>query len=106
MTHLSVHVGPVHVGLDVAKHHLDVAVLPDGISFRLANEAAGWAALQHRLKNLKVAAIGLEASGGYERGLVRHLLAADLPVRCPRCACAISPRRSACWPRTIAWMPV
>src|SRR5215204_1006914 len=38
--------------------------------------AGGWAALVERLRNFSIAAIGLEASGGYERGVARALLAA------------------------------
>ena len=71
----------IHVGIDVAKNHLDVALGPDAPVLTIPNDAAGWTALRDRLKGLAIAAIGLEASGGYERGLVRHLLAAQLPVR-------------------------
>lgn len=63
----------VHVGVDVAKAWLDVAVLETGEAFRVDNDAGGWAALKRRLAALKAAAIGLEASGGYERGCVRAL---------------------------------
>jgi hypothetical protein len=43
--------------------------------------AAGWAELVEQLRGCSIAAIGIEASGGYERGAIRALLAADLPVR-------------------------
>jgi transposase len=69
------------VGVDVSKAHLDVAVLPDGAVFQVANDAAGWEALIARLQGQAVQAIGLEPSGGYERGLVRALRRAGLPVR-------------------------
>jgi len=46
---------------------------------RAHNDAAGWAALIARLRGFAIAAIGLEASGGY-------LLAAGLP------ACQVNPR--------------
>ena len=42
---------------------------------------AGWAELVARLHPLAVSAIGLEPSGGYERGIIRALLAAGLSVR-------------------------
>src|SRR5262249_61582488 len=42
---------------------------------------AGWAELVARLRPLTVSAIGLEPSGGYERGIIRALLAAGLSVR-------------------------
>ena len=69
------------VGIDVSKDWLDVAVRPGKQQFRVANDAAGWAELCRRLKSIEPQAIGVEASGGYERGLTHALLAADLPVR-------------------------
>src|SRR4051812_21468343 len=49
--------------------------------FSVANDEPGWNALIARLRGLPVAAIGLEPSGGYERGVIRALLAASLSVR-------------------------
>jgi transposase len=64
------------VGIDVAKHWLDVA---DGQAvFRVANTPAGWAGLVDRLRG--AALIVLEASGGYETGPARALQQAGLPV--------------------------
>ena len=45
---------------------------------RGAQYAAGWAGLVLRLHSSAIAAIGLEATGGYERGVVWALLAAGL----------------------------
>jgi transposase len=67
-------------GIDVSKDRLDVMVLPEQQSFSVGNDAAGQAALVGRLRGRAIAAIGLEASGGYERGAVRALLVAGLPV--------------------------
>ena len=72
-------------GIDVSKDRLDVMVLPGRQSFAVRNDAAGWAELIARLRGLTIAAIGLEASGGYERGAIRTLLAAGLP------ACQVNP---------------
>jgi transposase len=72
-------------GIDVSKDRLDVMVLPGQQSFAVRNDAAGWAELIARLRGLAIAAIGLEASGGYERGAMRALLAAGLP------ACQVNP---------------
>src|SRR5262249_48378918 len=47
----------------------------------VSNDTAGWAELVARLRPLTVSAIGLEPSGGYERGIIRALLAAGLSVR-------------------------
>jgi transposase len=68
-------------GIDVAKDRLDVMVLPGQQSFAVRNDAAGCAELIARLRGFAIAAIGLEASGGYERGAMRALLAAGLPAR-------------------------
>src|SRR5262249_50852883 len=68
-------------GIDVSKDRLDVVVLPEGWFFSVSNDTAGWAELVARLRPLTVSAIGLEPSGGYERGIIRALLAAGLAVR-------------------------
>src|SRR6266702_3895048 len=68
-------------GIDVAKDHLDVMVLPEELCWSVANDAAGWGELVARLRGLRIAASGIEASGGYERGVVRALLAAGMSVR-------------------------
>ena len=68
-------------GIDVSKDRLDVVVLPEGWFFSVSNDTAGWTELVARLRPLAVCAIGLEPSGGYERGVIRALLAAGLSVR-------------------------
>lgn len=77
MTHFS-----VFVGIDVSKDRLDVHCLTEGetqgIDFALDNTAQGYRALQRRLGQLAEPAqlgIALEASGGYERGVLMALLA-------------------------------
>jgi transposase len=69
------------IGIDVSRAWLDVAVLDADEVFRVGNDEAGWTELIERLKARVVRAIGLEPSGGYERGLVRALRKAALPVR-------------------------
>ncbi|HZL00543.1 MAG TPA: IS110 family transposase [Caulobacteraceae bacterium] len=69
------------VGIDVSKAVLDIAILPMNETFQVANDEAGWVALIERVGALAVKAIGLEPSGGYERGLVKALRQAGLPVR-------------------------
>jgi transposase len=56
-------------------------VLPEEWCWSVANDAAGWAELVARLRDLRIAANGIETSGGYERGVVRALLAAGMSVR-------------------------
>src|SRR5271154_4404259 len=70
-----------YCGVDVSKDRLDIAVLPDGQSWSVTNDATGWIALAERLRDFSIAAIGLEASGGYERGVARALCAAGMSVR-------------------------
>jgi len=67
--------------IDVSKDRLDVVVLPEERFFSVSNDAAGWAELVARIRPLAVSAIGIEPSGGYERGIIRALLAAGLSVR-------------------------
>ncbi len=71
---------PCFVGVDVAKARLDIAVRPGDDFWRLANDAAGAAALVARLHELQPALVVLEATGGDERPLVAALAAAGLPV--------------------------
>ena len=68
-------------GIDVAKDRLDVQVLPHRQRFSVDNNGTGWAELVERLHALPIAAVGIEPSGGYERGIIRALLAAGLSVR-------------------------
>ena len=72
---------PYNVGIDVSIDRLDVAIRPGGRTFCVTNDAAGWAELLARLPRGAIAAIGLEPSGGYERDVVRILLAAGFSVR-------------------------
>lgn len=71
---------PRYVGIDVAKHHLDVAVRPGGDNWRVPHDADGLAALVARLHDLAPTLIVLEASGGYERPVVAALSAASLAL--------------------------
>ena len=68
------------VGVDVSKPLLDVAVMQTDEEFRVTNDEAGWADLIKRFKGRKVRVIGLEASGGYERGLIKALRKAGFRV--------------------------
>ena len=69
------------VGIDVSQDRLDVLLLPQATGFSVANDEAGWSTLIGRLRGLLLTAIGLEPSGGYERGVIRALLTASLSVR-------------------------
>jgi transposase len=72
-----------HVGIDTSKARLDVAMRPDKSKPRLqvANDEAGWERLLAWLPaDGSVVAVGIEASGGYERGVVEVLRAAGFRV--------------------------
>lgn len=70
----------VTVGIDIAKAHVDVAVLGAGSSAqRFANDADGHSALLAALP-AGVALVVMEATGGYEAALACALQAAGLPV--------------------------
>ena len=53
-----------HVGIDVSKARLDVAIIPEGESLEFANDEAGIALLVNRLKEVSPSRIVMEASGG------------------------------------------
>jgi transposase len=67
------------VGIDVAKEWLDVCVLPGRHRLRVANHPDGWRQVKALCR--KGAVVGLEASGGYEQGVLRALLAKGVEVR-------------------------
>lgn len=67
-------------GIDVGKRWLDVAAHGQDGTLRVANSAAGFAEIVAWLKAREVGRIGLEATGGYERGVRAALEAAGLAV--------------------------
>lgn len=67
-----------NAGIDVCKHHLDVCL--GGSDQRFANDGSGWDALIAKLKSDNVDLVVVEASGGYERGLVAALQDAGVDV--------------------------
>lgn len=71
-----------HVGIDVCARHLDISVYPSGERQRWPNTAAGIIALIAWLRALgDVAAVGCEATGGYERAAIEALVAAGFTTR-------------------------
>ena len=68
------------VGIDVSKDTLDVHIHPLGESFVLARDGDGIGQLVKRLKELELAAVAIEATGGFEAMVVATLGAAHLPV--------------------------
>src|ERR1700759_1358040 len=68
-------------GIDTSKSKLDIAVHGRSERWQVANTLAGWRALADRLAETEVKRIGIEATGGYERGVVEHLRAAGFTVK-------------------------
>jgi transposase len=71
--------GEWFVGIDVAKEWVDVYERPTGLTMRVANDPDGWATLVARYTAPPPTRIVLEATGGYEVGLVTQLDLAGLP---------------------------
>jgi transposase len=69
------------VGIDVSKGFLDIEIWPAGERLQVTNDRPGRAELVRWLKRRSIDAIGLEASGGYERHVFNALLDAGLPAR-------------------------
>lgn len=70
----------VVVGIDVSKDKLDVCLRPAGDVFSVSRNAAGLSDLVERLKDLPVALIAIEATGGFETVVAASLASAGLPV--------------------------
>jgi transposase len=67
-------------GIDTAKDKLDIAVPGLTAPWQVANTSIGWQRLAADLMRAGVARVGIEASGGYERGVVAHLRTAGFTV--------------------------
>ncbi len=78
----------IFVGIDVAKHQLDVALHPDGEAWGVCNDDTGIDTLVQTLQAVEPRLIVLEATGGLETAAASALTAAGLP-----CA-VINPRQA------------
>jgi transposase len=67
-------------GIDTSKLKLDIAVHGRTERWQVANTLPGWRLLASDLAKAGVTRVGIEATGGYERGVVEHLRAADFVV--------------------------
>jgi transposase len=63
----------VCAGIDTGKHKLDVAATGRGEQLRVDNTASGHEVLTAWLRQHRVERVGIEATGGYEQGIVCHL---------------------------------
>jgi transposase len=67
-------------GIDTSKAKLDVAVHGSGECRQVANTPQGWRRLAAALLKIGVGRVGIEATGGYERGVVAHLRGVGIAV--------------------------
>lgn len=67
-------------GIDTGKMWLDIATYPVSDKLRVPNTTEGWQMLADWLKQHGIERIGIEASGGYERGVIAHLHQAGFEV--------------------------
>lgn len=67
-------------GIDTAKDKLDIAVQGQASHWRVENTLRGWKQLGSDLAKAGILRVGIEATGGYERGVVRHLRATGFTV--------------------------
>ena len=67
-------------GIDTSKLKLDIAVHGRTERWQFANALPGWRTLAASLVKAGVTRVGIEATCGYERGVVEHLLAAGFIV--------------------------
>lgn len=76
MTKISIAVA----GIDTAKDKLDIALHHRSERWQMENVLHGWRRLAAELAKAGVGRVGIEASGGYERGVVKHLRAKGFTV--------------------------
>ena len=69
-----------YVGIDVSKDRLDVAVLGEERGWQLDNTQEGLPGLVEQMQELQPELIVVEATGGYQRGVVEALFWAGLAV--------------------------
>lgn len=67
-------------GIDTAKDKLDIAVHGRTQRWQVENGLRGWRRLGLELTRAGIGRVGIEATGGYERGVVKHLRAAGFTV--------------------------
>ncbi len=86
---------PIAVGIDVAKHSIEVALRGDAATLSLSNDADGFDALLAQLAAHQVAVVVMEATGGYESALACALQAAGYGVA------VINPRQARDFARAL-----
>lgn len=71
-------------GIDTSKANLDIAVHDRADLWQVDNTPTGWRLLVAEFCKAGVTRVGIEASGGYERGVVEHLRTKGFTVLVPQ----------------------
>ena len=71
---------PITAGIDTGKYKLDIAVHTKALRLTVENRLPGYQRIATALQQAGVSRVGIEATGGYERGVVEHLRAAGFTV--------------------------
>lgn len=71
-------------GIDTSKAKLDIAVHDRADRWQVDNTPTGWRLLVAEFCKAGVTRVGIEASGGYERGVVEHLRTKGFTVLVPQ----------------------
>ena len=71
---------PLCAGIDTAKDKLDVAIHTTALRLTAENNFAGHRKVALALRQAGVTRVGIEATGGYERGVIKHLRAEGFEV--------------------------
>lgn len=71
-------------GIDTSKANLDIAVHDRADLWQVDNTPTGWRLLVAEFCKAGVTRVGIEASGGYERGVVEHLPTKGFTVLVPQ----------------------
>jgi transposase len=88
----------IWVGLDVAKAHIDVAVLPTCTRLQVPNDESGHATLVASLLAAAPTLVVLEATGGYATAVATALALAGLPVA------VVNPRQVRDFARALGYL--
>jgi transposase len=73
-------ISTITAGIDTSKHKLDIALHGGSKLWQVENTPPGWRRLAAELIKLGVTRVGIEASGGYEKGVVQYLRDMGLTV--------------------------
>lgn len=80
IANITSHKSGKNIGIDVGSRQLDIHIHELDRSWETQNTPEGIKALVSKLRRYKLSRVCLEATGGYERGLVEACISARLPV--------------------------